>query len=83
MLEKVGVRPLKKDGLEFQSMPYNMLVTNDWMMVVPRTKEHFQDISINALGFAGSLFVRDQNQLEQIKQYGPINVLQSVALRKQ
>jgi len=37
--------------------PYNLLATRRWMLVVPRRQERYEKISVNALGFAGSLFV--------------------------
>ncbi len=59
--------------------PFNLLVTRDWMMVVPRRCEHFAGISVNALGFAGSLLVSDRNQLDRVRRVGPLAVLASVA----
>lgn len=60
--------------------PYNLLLTRGWMLVVPRTREHFNSISINALGFAGSLFVRDRQQVDVIERRGPMNALRAVAV---
>lgn len=57
---------------------YNLLATKDWMMVVPRAEEHSGRTSINALGFAGSLFVRDVSELEEIRRRGPLETLADV-----
>ncbi|NEQ97193.1 MAG: phosphorylase [Cyanothece sp. SIO2G6] len=57
---------------------YNLLVTRHWMLLVPRCQEKAHSISINSLGFAGSLFVKNVTQLETLKQYGPMALLQSV-----
>ncbi len=59
--------------------PYNLLVTRDWMLMVPRSREHFGPTSINALGFAGSLFVRHQAELAAIRARGPMSMLADVA----
>ncbi len=59
--------------------PYNLLVTRDRMLLVPRSREHFGSISINALGFAGSLLVRDAAELEAVRRAGPLAVLCHVA----
>jgi ATP adenylyltransferase len=59
--------------------PYNLLVTRDWMLMVSRSREHFGATSINALGFAGSLFVRDQGELAAIRERRPLDVLTAVA----
>lgn len=58
--------------------PYNLLVTRRWMLLVPRTAEHFEGISVNALGFAGSLLVRDGDQLERVREVGLLGILQRV-----
>jgi ATP adenylyltransferase len=58
--------------------PYNLLVTRRWMMAVPRSAEFFNGISINALGFAGSLLVRNRGQLAMVRSLGPVTVLRSV-----
>jgi ATP adenylyltransferase len=59
--------------------PYNLLVTRDWMLVVPRGRETWDGVSVNALGFAGALLVRDRAGLEAVRAAGPLAVLQAVA----
>lgn len=58
---------------------YNFLATREWMMIVPRSRESFQNIPINSLGFAGSLFVRDQSSLQLLKELTPLKLLTEVA----
>lgn len=58
--------------------PYNLLATQAWMMVVPRTRECFEDISVNSLGFIGSLFVKNEAQRDRVKAVGPAAVLKHV-----
>jgi ATP adenylyltransferase len=65
---------------ERQRSPYNLLVTRRWMLLVPRSREHFGTISINALGFAGSLFVRDDAEMRALRTAGPMGALKSVAV---
>lgn len=62
-----------------QAGPYNLLVTRRWMLLVPRSRERFGTISVNALGFAGSLFVRDDAELRALREAGPMRLLQAVA----
>jgi ATP adenylyltransferase len=62
--------------------PYNLLVTRRWMLCVPRSRECFDSISVNALGFAGSLLVQDADQLERVRRHGPLAVLRGVALAR-
>ena len=60
--------------------PYNLLVTRRWMLAIPRSKEKFASISISALGFAGSLFVRNDRDMASLREAGPMNVLRAVAI---
>ncbi|MDY6939882.1 MAG: phosphorylase [Cyanobacteriota bacterium] len=57
---------------------YNFLATRDWMLVVPRTAECFESVSVNSLGFAGTLFVRNAEDLQRLKEVGPMSVLERV-----
>jgi ATP adenylyltransferase len=82
MLAGVGMTPPKAGGLTPQSMPYCFLATRGWMLLVPRSREFFEDISLNSLAFAGSLFVRNEQQLEAIRKHGPLKALASAAAPK-
>ena len=71
---------LRATGLsdEQPSAPYNLLVTRQWLLVVPRSQEYCEGVSVNALGFAGALLVKDASQLAAVKQQGPLAVLRHV-----
>ncbi len=78
---------LKAVGLDNKIGAYNLLVTREWMLMVGRStegvklclsQECFESISVNSLGFAGALLVRNQEQLKLLKQYGAMNILKSV-----
>ena len=58
--------------------PYNLLMTRKWMLVVPRSHECFQGISVDALGFAGMFLVKDRQQLATLRRFGPMTALQHV-----
>ncbi|MBI3067635.1 MAG: phosphorylase [Betaproteobacteria bacterium] len=75
-----GLGGTRRDGVLYQSAPYNMLIGRDWMLVVPRSRECFEGISINALGFAGSLFVKNEHELARVRRAGPMAVLAAVAV---
>ena len=62
-----------------QSAPYNFLCTRHWMMIVPRSQEKHAGISVNSLGFVGSLLVKDSATLEELKTMGPLHLLRSVS----
>ena len=63
-----------------QTRPYNLLATRRWMMIVPRSRESYAGMSVNALGFAGSLLVRDHAQLQTLRETGPLTLLQHVGI---
>jgi ATP adenylyltransferase len=71
LLEGLGLDPAAPG-------PFNLLVTRDWMLVVPRTREHFGGVSVNAMGFAGSFYVRDRSELALLRERGPLEVLRAV-----
>ncbi len=62
-----------------QSGPYNLLVTREWMLLVPRSEEFFDGVSVNSLGFAGALLVRSEEQMTRLRERGPLGALRSVA----
>lgn len=58
--------------------PYNLLTGNGWLVVIPRSREHAGNISVNALGFAGALFVPRPDLIETIRATGPLRLLSNV-----
>ena len=80
LLGAIGLRAIEVNGELHTSAPYNLLVAPRWILLVPRSSERVEGISVNALGFAGSLFVRDAAQMDVIKRLGPMTVLQRVAV---
>jgi ATP adenylyltransferase len=82
MLHSVGLNTPDASRLVVQSMPYCFLVTRGWMLLVPRSQEFFDGISLNSLAYAGSLFVRDEGQLARLKTFGPMKALASRRWRK-
>jgi ATP adenylyltransferase len=59
--------------------PYNLLLTRRWMLLVPRVRESFRGISLNALAFGGALLVKDDQQLDVLRGAGPLAALQAAA----
>jgi len=57
---------------------YNLLLTRQWLMIVPRSCEKIDDISLNSLAFCGAFLVRTQAQAEHLKQVGFSKTLRSV-----
>lgn len=80
MLLRVGIKPVTKGADLWQSRPYSLIVTRKWMFLAPRSQEFFDGISINSLGFAGALLVRNAEQMELLKMKGPMTALRDVAI---
>ena len=80
LLARAGIEALAREGDEWQSQPYSLVVHHEWMLLVPRSRDRFEGTSINTLAFAGSFFVRDVAHLATIAKAGPMAVLQSVSL---
>jgi ATP adenylyltransferase len=79
MLADVGL-PADQAGTDGdQPGPYNLLISRAWMLLLPRSAESYQTIPVNSLGFAGSMFVRDERQLEILRTLGPMTILRNVA----
>jgi ATP adenylyltransferase len=50
------------------------------MFIVPRSQEHFESISVNSLGFAGALLVRNEQQMQMLKVVSPMTILKQVGV---
>ena len=82
MLQIVGLNRSLESEVSRQSGPYNLLITREWMLLVPRSEEFFGAISINALGFAGALLVQNEQQMQMLKEQGGMAVLKHTAIRR-
>ena len=58
---------------------WNLLATRDLLVVVPRVREAVGAVSVNALGYAGSLFAGSEAELEEVRRIGPCALLRAVA----
>ena len=79
LLKAIGIKG--SDGMSGkQSATYNFLLTREWILIIPRIEEKFQSISINSLGFAGALLVKNQEQMQILKENTPLRILAKVSL---
>jgi ATP adenylyltransferase len=58
--------------------PHNAIVTETWMLVVPRRQDSFLGVDVNGLGFAGFLLASDLESVATIERVGPMSILQGV-----
>lgn len=79
LLDAAGARAVPVGGRLHHGTPYNLLLTPRWMLLVPRSAEEAEGISINSLGFAGSLFVKNAEQREALRRIGPMTILRRVS----
>ncbi|BFU96927.1 MAG: Ap4A phosphorylase II [Nitrospira sp.] len=78
LLHAVGLAVDAAPGSHAPAAPYNLLMTRKWALLVPRSQECVEDISINALGFAGTFLVKDRRQFETLRRIGPLTALHQV-----
>ncbi|KZV73262.1 ATP adenylyltransferase [Peniophora sp. CONT] len=66
---------------------YNVVLTRRHLILVPRSKENGvlsktgEELSINALGFAGMLLVKCEEEMNAVIEEGPAKILASVACK--
>jgi sulfate adenylyltransferase (ADP) / ATP adenylyltransferase len=82
MLQQVGMNPFTERAETLQSGPYNLLFTRRWMLLVPRSRECFESISVNALGFAGALLARNPEEMDLIEKKGGMGILEHTAIAR-
>lgn len=80
LLDASGLQCTEERKAPQFALPYNLLITQQWMLLIPRSTECVEGISVNALGFAGALFVHDATQTQIAKKLGPMSILEQVAL---
>jgi ATP adenylyltransferase len=73
LLSALELAPRERD--REQPAAYNLLLTREWLLMVPRAREGIGSISINALGFCGALLVRDEIERDQLIRLGPMTAL--------
>lgn len=66
--------------LEYVWQPYNLLISREYMLVVPRSQESVSGISINAMAYAGALLAKTEQELAIIREPGPIALLNAAGV---
>jgi sulfate adenylyltransferase (ADP) / ATP adenylyltransferase len=85
-LRRISLSTPDSPVIRLSSLSYNVILTESYMHIVPRTAECFTtedgtSVSVNSLGFAGMVLVKDQKSLEKVKEVGVLKVLSQVAYR--
>eukprot|EP01025_Chloroclados_australasicus_P037191 TRINITY_DN37893_c0_g1_i1.p1 TRINITY_DN37893_c0_g1~~TRINITY_DN37893_c0_g1_i1.p1 ORF type:complete len:172 (-),score=12.31 TRINITY_DN37893_c0_g1_i1:291-743(-) len=58
---------------------YNFLMTRDWMLLVPRGADSCGPVATNSMGYAGTFFLRSQDEIDFVKGHGPMHCLSEMA----
>jgi ATP adenylyltransferase len=81
LLSQVGLHG--EDGMKGkQSGAYNLMMTREWMLLIPRVQEGFDGILVNSLGCCGAMLVKTEEQLQYLKEITPMTVLRNVCIPK-
>ncbi|KAF2136614.1 uncharacterized protein K452DRAFT_237249 [Aplosporella prunicola CBS 121167] len=59
---------------------HNIVLTNEWLIVIPRSRAIFEGIATNAAGMVGSVWLNDDIQMDDWKAKGPKKVLRQLGL---
>ena len=78
LAETYGVGNPNKDKIPL--LPYNLLISNKWFVLIPRSKEGHKGFSLNALGYAGFLLATAESNLAWLHENGPAKLLAEAAI---
>ncbi|KAI9867671.1 MAG: hypothetical protein M1813_008471 [Trichoglossum hirsutum] len=61
-------------------VPHNVILSDRWIMVVPRTRAAVGGLSVNAAGMVGMVWIKSEHEAELWKERGPVNILGGVGI---
>ena len=64
----------------FQS--YNMIISKNYLFIVPRALESYKGVNVNSLGFVGCFLTKGDEQFNVLATEGPLSVLKAVTLTR-
>lgn len=72
--------------VRLSDVSYSLIITPTYLHLVPRRRETYttergHHLSINALGYAGMMLVKDQESLEDVKKVGVLAILAELGFR--
>eukprot|EP00188_Purpureofilum_apyrenoidigerum_P002011 Plantae.Rhodophyta-Purpureofilum_apyrenoidigerum.ctg21872.p2 GENE.Plantae.Rhodophyta-Purpureofilum_apyrenoidigerum.ctg21872~~Plantae.Rhodophyta-Purpureofilum_apyrenoidigerum.ctg21872.p2 ORF type:complete len:303 (-),score=53.79 Plantae.Rhodophyta-Purpureofilum_apyrenoidigerum.ctg21872:991-1899(-) len=76
--------PVEVDAAGASGAPsaYNLIATRDWMLIVPRSQECYEGVSVNSLGFAGAVLVPREELMDHVRKVGPMAILRAVSFER-
>ncbi|KWU45446.1 ATP adenylyltransferase [Rhodotorula sp. JG-1b] len=86
--EDASVTPAGAEGgrVRLSDLSYSLIITPSYLHLVPRRREKYttergHELSINALGYAGMMLVKDQESLEDVQKVGVLAILTELGFR--
>ena len=59
---------------------YNLWLADGLMLLALRSREACGPVAANTLGFAGTMLIKSDDQLQYLQEHGPMHVLQSIGI---
>lgn len=72
----------KTVGTDDEEVPYNFLLTREYMMILPRKQSNWKDISIGGTVMVGSIPVEEPKYLDVVKEAGIVEIMRRVGYPK-
>ncbi|KAK4196027.1 putative 5',5'''-P-1,P-4-tetraphosphate phosphorylase [Triangularia verruculosa] len=80
-LADIGHVPHAPDGVDLATIvPHNVILTREWLLVIPRTKAGMNGADANAAGYLGMVWVSDEERVKRWTDQGPTKLLTSLGL---
>jgi ATP adenylyltransferase len=79
LFDATGVDYKNQELREEGDLSYNFLWTKHWAFIVIRRSEKCGNITVNSLGFAGTLLAKNEAQMKEIRETRPLSILKKVA----
>ncbi|KTW28904.1 hypothetical protein T552_01532 [Pneumocystis carinii B80] len=67
---------------KMDEISYNFAMTKQWMFMVPRVMESWNNISVNTTGMVGMLLVKSEEELNLVKNTGVLEILRQLGIDK-
>ena len=73
---------LKNAGFFSEPYSHSVLLTKEWMVVVPRTRETWNQASLNSVGMIGMILVKREQEVQSFIEHGVLNILKELSVPK-
>jgi ATP adenylyltransferase len=78
-MQQLGLNPVNgthsSNTKPYIAKPYNILLTERWMLIVPRCNNGIKGVSANGMNYAGLFLVKNEQQAQWLCNYGLLKFL--------